>query len=371
MKSNAPVKQVTLLTRRIMAWRPVRAVTHFAETGGAILAGGMTYQAVFAVFAAIWVGFSIAGLVLGSNELLTSALIDIINQSVPGLIGTRGVIDPKLLDSASTGVLTWTGAVALVGLLWTTLGWLSTTTQAVRTIFRMPRDATLFVLVKLRELGLGILFGIALIVSALISLASTEALGTILGLVGISRDSFWFTAGARTIGLLVVLVIDTATLATLFRVLSRVYIPHRHLVLGSALGGVALGALKVLGGTLLGRTGSNPLLATFAVIIGLLIWFNLMNTVILLTASWISVGMEDAGIPPVPVDSKRAAVEQAEREGEARRMAALAELRDARDAQAQADWSHRWSTARRLRSAERAASGYATPGPAEEAVRPT
>ncbi|MBG6058567.1 membrane protein [Cryobacterium sp. MP_M5] len=369
MKARPPVKRVTLLARRVMAWRPVRAVTHFAQTGGAILAGGMTYQAVFAIFAAIWLGFSIAGLVLGSNERLMSALIGIINQSVPGLIGAHGVIDPKQLDNA--GVLTWTGAVALVGLLWTTLGWLSTTTQAVRTIFRMPRDGTLFLLVKLRELGLGILFGVALIVSALISLASTEALGAILGMLGISRDSFWFNAGARTIGLLVVLMIDTATLATLFRVLSRVYIPHRQLILGSALGGVALGALKVLGGTLLGRTGSNPLLATFAVIIGLLIWFNLMNTVILLTASWISVGMEDAGIAPVPVDAKRAAIEQAEREREARRIAALAELRDARTAHAHADWRHRWATARRLRTAERAASGYETTVPAGEAARPT
>ncbi|TFD81999.1 YihY/virulence factor BrkB family protein [Cryobacterium fucosi] len=369
MKSNAPVKQLTRVARRIMGWRSVRSVAHFAQTGGAILAGGMTYQAVFAIFAAIWVGFSIAGLVLGSNEQLMSSLIEIINQSVPGLIGTDGVIEPEQLDGA--GVLTWTGAVALVGLLWTTLGWLSTTTQAVRTIFRMPRDGTVFVLAKLRELGLGILFGVALIVSALISLASTEALGAVLGLLGISRDSFWFNAGARTIGLLVVLLIDTATLATLFRVLSRVYIPHRKLILGSALGGVALGTLKVLGGTLLGSTGSNPLLATFAVIIGLLIWFNLMNTVILLTASWISVGMDDAGIPPVPVDSKRAALEQAEREREARRIAALAELRDARDAHALADWRHRWAATRRLRSAERAAAGYERAEPAGEAVRPT
>ncbi|TFC19154.1 YihY/virulence factor BrkB family protein [Cryobacterium algoritolerans] len=369
MKSHAPVKQVTLLARRAMAWRPVRAVTHFAETGGGILAAGMTYQAIFAIFAAIWVVFSIAGLVLGSNEQVRSALIDIINQSVPGLIGTAGVIDPQQL--AGAGVLTWTGAVALVGLLWTTLGWLSTTTQAVRTIFRMPRDATFFVLVKLRELGLGILFGVALIVSALISLASTEALGAILGLLGVSRESFWFNAGARTIGLFVVLVIDTATLATLFRVLSRVYIPRRELILGATLGGIALGALKVLGGTLLGRTGSNPLLATFAVIIGLLIWFNLMNTVILLTASWISVGMEDAGIPPVPIDTKRAAVEQAEREEEARRIAALAELRDARNALDHAHWRHRWTVARRLRNAERAASRYETARPAGEAARPT
>jgi membrane protein len=339
-----------------MQWRPVRAFTHFGESSGAILAGGMTYQAIFAIFAAVWVGFSIAGLWLASNPALLDQLYSLINQSVPGLIGTNGIIDPAKL--ASTGALTWTGAIALVGLIGTTLGWLSTTAQAVRTIFGMPRDGTFFVLVKLRELGLGAGFGLALIVSALISLASTEALGGILGFLGVSRESFWFTVGARTIGLLVVLVIDTLTLAALFRVLSRVHIPFRKLLAGSLVGAVALGGLKVLGGALLGGAGRNPLLATFAVVIGLLIWFNLMSTVILLTASWISVGMTDAGIPPQPVDPDEAAASAAARELEARRIAALAELRDARAAHATAPWTRRWASARRLRAAKKRAAPF-------------
>ncbi|MDJ0324674.1 YhjD/YihY/BrkB family envelope integrity protein [Cryobacterium sp. PH31-AA6] len=367
--ASTPVKPLARLVKRVKAWRPVRAVTHFSDARGALLAGGMTYQAVFAIFAAIWVGFSIAGLVLGSNDQLMSALIGIINQSIPGLIATGGVIDPEKLTN--TGELTWIGAVALVGLLWTTLGWLSTTTQAVRTIFGMPRDSTFFVLAKLRELGLGILFGLALIVSAVISLASTELLGFILGLLGVSRESFWFNAGARTIGLLVVLAIDTATLAALFRVLSRVHIPLPQLVRGSLVGGVALGALKVLGGNLLGRTGANPLLAAFAVIIGLLIWFNLMNTVILITASWVAVGMEAAGIPATPIDKEQAARDQAEREADARRIAALAELRDATEARERADWRHRWAATRRLHRAQERAEEYADPAPAGETVHPT
>ncbi|TFB91631.1 MULTISPECIES: YihY/virulence factor BrkB family protein [Cryobacterium] len=359
MKPPAFVNRLTTLSKRIMQWRPVRAFMHFGESSGAILAGGMTYQAIFAIFAAIWVGFSIAGLWLTSNPALLDQLYALINQSVPGLIGKGGVIDPTEL--ASTGTLTWTGAIALVGLIGTTLGWLSTTAQAVRSIFGMPRDGTFFLLVKLRELGLGAGFGLALIVSALISLASTEALGGILGFLGVSRDSLGFIVGARTIGLLVVLVIDTLTLAVLFRVLSRVHIPFRKLVSGSLLGGVALGGLKVLGGALLGGAGKNPLLATFAVVIGLLIWFNFMNTVILLTASWISVGMQDAGIPPQPVNPDEAAAAAEARELEARRIAALAELRDARAAHEASSWGRRWASARRLRAAEKRAAPFAPP----------
>lgn len=341
--------------RAIIEWvnglRPVRVFAHFEASSGPILAGGMSYQSLFAVFAAIWVGFSIAGLWIGNNPELLNALYALINQSIPDLIGPNGVIDPSDLDSAS--VLSWTGAIALVGLLMTALGWMSTTAQAVRTIFRMPRSTLFFVWVKLRELGLGLLFGLVLVLSALLSIASTDLLGTLFGLLEIPRDSFWFNAAARGVGLTLVLIIDTATLATLFRVLSRVHIPMRRLLVGSVLGAVALGVLKVLGSALLGGAGANPLLAAFAVIVGLLIWFNLMSTVTLLAASWIAVGMTDAGLTPQRFTPAELAEARQQREEEALRIAADVELRNAKDARALAPWYRVCASNRRLRAAER------------------
>jgi membrane protein len=70
--------------------------------------------------------------------------------------------------------------------------------------------------------------------------------------------------------------------------------------------------LKVLGNALLGGASRNPLLASFAVIIGLLIWFNLISQVILLSASWIAIGVADDGIIVDPVLAE--ARERAERE---------------------------------------------------------
>jgi len=346
--------KISGIVNRVMAWRPVRVFNHFSDSRGAVLAAGMAFQSIFAVFAAIWVGFSIAGLLLTSNPLLTSELFDLINTSIPGLIGTEGIIDPAELANAS--VLSWTGAVALVGLLATALGWLSTTSQAVRTIFGMPRDKTFFVKAKLRELLLGLAFGLALVMSALVSLASTWALGAVFGMLGLSQQSFWFDSAARTVGLLIVLAIDTVTLAVLFRVLSRVQIPPRRLLVGSLLGAIALGALKVLGGALLGGAGRNPLLATFAVVIGLMIWFNLMSTVTLLAAAWIAVGMKDEGIDPRRQGTPAAVAERAARRAEAERAAAFAELREASRAHREAAWHRKLGTSRRLRAAaERAA----------------
>jgi len=353
------------LIKRVMESRPVRVYTHFGQNRGPVLAAGMAYQGIFAIFAALWLVFSVAGLWLVSNPQLLDQLFVIMNQSVPGLIGDdgKGVVDPSVLED--TGALSWSSAIALVGLLATTLGWLSTTSQAVRGIFGMGQETTFFVLVKLRELGLGLLFGLALVVSALISIVSTEALRWFLGLFGQGSDSFWFIASSQGVGLLIVLLIDTITLAALFRVLSHVRIPFRRLLVGSLLGAVALGVLKVLGASLLGGAAKNPLLAGFAVIIGLLIWFNLTATVTLISASWISVGMMDAGIPPSSLSADEAKKLEEEKEAEALRLAAAVELRQARLAREGASWLQRPGANRRLRKARQRAEKYDVSEPVE------
>lgn len=333
----------------VTSLRPVRVYTHFTDRNGPIMAGGMSYQAIFAVFAAVWVGFSIAGIFFVNSPQLTDQLYSTINHSVPGLIGPRGVIDPKSLSFS--GTFKWTGAIALVGLLLTALGWLSTTAQAIRGIFGMRKQTMFFLLLKLRELGLGLLFGLALILSAVVSLASTTALTVIFGFAGISQDSFWYQATARAVGILLVLLIDTATLAALFRVLSRVRIPMRRLVTGALIGGVALGVMKILGGALLGGATRNPLLAAFAVIIGLLIWFNLVSTVILLAASWIAVGLHDADIAPMSLGADHMAEEKERQEAEEQRARAEAEVTAAREAYITTPWFLRGRAKRRVRAA--------------------
>ena len=295
------MEKVKALVEFVKATRPVRVWTHFSERRGSILAQGLSFQALFAVFAAVWVGFATAGLVLRGNEGLADAFFDLIATSAPGLIawnGVEGIIDPA--DLLQVQLLGITGVIAAGALAFTALAWLDSARGAVRALFDLPAPRTNFFLLKLKDVGLGIAFGIALIVSAALTVFSTQALDTLLGWVGVGGDSFIGTVLGRTTGLLIMLAIDTATLAVLFRVLSGLVIPLRRLLVGVILGGVGLGVLKVLGTVLLGAASRNPLLASFAVLIGLLIWFNLVCTVILLSASWIAVGLEDAGLVADP-----------------------------------------------------------------------
>lgn len=323
--TTAPPAGIPALIARVMKLKPVRVFQHYAASGGPLMASGLANQGLFATFAGLWVGFSIIGLVIAGDPGLRSSLIDTISDALPGLIstgGTDGAIDPDLLLKAN--ILNWTGALALVGLLFTAIGFLASARESVRRIFTVAPSTTNFLLLKLKDLGLAVGFGAALILSTVVSAVSTAALSWVLAVTGIGAESTVGTIGGRILGLLIALAIDTAVLTALYRVLAGIPIPLRRLVGGALIGGVALGALKLLGGLLLGGASNNPLIASFAIIAGLLIFLNLVCQVILVSAAWISVGMDDAGIAADPVAAEKARLEQ-ERIAELERLAAQAE----------------------------------------------
>lgn len=311
----ALIAWVTRVVEWVMHLKPVRVFIDFGEHRGYLLASGLSNQAIFAVFAAIWVAFSAFGLLLAGNPQLQEALLDLIAAAVPGLIDTgdgEGAIDPD--DLINTTVLGWTGAIALVGLFFTALGWLASARDAVRLIGDLPGSRMNFFLLKLKDLGLAIGFGALLLVSAALSVFSTQALGGVLEWLGIKDDQV-ATIAARLLSVLLMFILDTVVLGALYRILAGVHIPMRYLAQGALLGAFALGVLKILGTALLGGATNNPLLAGFAVIIGLLIWFNLICQVILIAACWVFVSMKDAGVPlDKTLAAEKAEAEEAERE---------------------------------------------------------
>lgn len=283
--------------------KPVRVLQNYSQNRGPLLAAGLSFHAIFGAFASLWIGFSVGGLLLEAQPALRDAVFQFIDRAVPGLIDTGsgvGVIRRSVLLEGR--VLSWTGAVALVGLLLTALGWLASSRAAIRTIFNLPRQQANPLVLRLKDVGLAVGFGLAILVSAGLTLVATQALGLFRNYLDSSIAEF----AARVVGLLVMFLFDAAALATLFRVLAGIRISSRRLVGGVLIGAAGLAVLKILGGRLFIGAGRNPLLASFAAIVGLMIWFNLVSQIILIAASWIAVGARDEGVgvgedgPPAP-----------------------------------------------------------------------
>ena len=292
---DEPIARVTNLTQQTLALFPTRVWRRFLAGNGFILSSGMSYQALFAVFAAVYIVFAVAGIWLTGSRETMDALVRLINTYVPSLIGEHGIIkddDLRRVAESSGSVLTITGIAALIVLVWTAIGWITYSRIAVRTIFGMPRDRRAYLYLKARDLVVSLLLGVVLFAAAVLSVISTSAIDWLLGLVGVTSHD-WTRALVTVISLLVVFAIDVGALMVMFRFLAGARLTVRRMAVGSLLGGAGHALLQVLGSRLLDGATQNPLLSTFVVFIALLLWFRITSVVTLVAASWIAVAAED------------------------------------------------------------------------------
>ena len=348
---DAPIQRATHITKATMAWFPVRVWRHFLINNGFLLGAGISYQALFAIFAAIYVAFAITGLWLGGNAEAVNAMIALINSYIPGLISDTGAITPEQVQeiaSSTTGVLGITGIIALATVIWTAIGWVTYSRRGVRDIFGIPPDRRSYVLLKARDLLAAIVFGVALIVGAILSSISSWALAWVFSLFGVEVGPGVLNSTIRIGSVIVSFVLNSAALAALFRFLTGTQLRWGAIWPGALLGGGALTVLQLGAGLLLSYTPSNPLLATFAIFVGLLLWFKISGIVMLVAAAWIAVASKDKDIPILlPTEAERIAAEH-----QALLLAAQVRLRTAREARAAAPWYRAWRADFAVREAE-------------------
>ena len=348
---DQPIQAATKLTKATMAWFPIRVWRHFLQNNGFLLGAGISYQALFAIFAAIYVAFAITGLWLGGNVDAVNAMIALINSYIPGLIGENGVITPEEVQqvaSSTSGVLGVTGLIALGAVIWTAIGWVTYSRRGVRDIFGIPPDRRSYVLLKARDLLAAMIFGAALIIGALLTWVSSWALSWFLSLLGVDSSTIALDSSIRIGSVIVSFVINAAALAALFRFLTGTSLRWRVIWPGALLGGAALTVLQFGAGLLLSYTPSNPLLATFAIFVGLLLWFKISGIIMLVAAAWIAVASKDRDIPILaPTEAERIAAEH-----QALLLAAQVRLRTAREAREAAPWYRAWRADFAVREAE-------------------
>lgn len=328
---------------------PVRVWRHFLRHNGFLLAAGMSYQGLFAMFSALYLAFAGVGLWLGGSTAAIDGLIRIVNGYIPGIISKNGLVKPEQVEAVaqeSGRLLGVTGVVAGVVVIWTTIGFVTFTRRAVRDTFGLPFDLRNYLLLKARDFAASLLFGIALLIGALLGSITTGAVDLVFGWIGWTRETAWWSSGARGVSLIVAFGINTLALASLFRFLTGTALTWRRTWPGALVGSAGIVVLQVAAGFLFVYTPSNPLLVTFTVLIGFLLWFRLVGIVILVAAAWIAVSADDHDVPLRSPEDRRA-MEQT-----ALVIAAQVAVRQAEEALALAHWPRRWWARRRLRAAK-------------------
>ncbi len=287
----SPARRVIDTVTTVVAWwqrtRIGRANARFGAAGGGVLTGGIAYSAVFSVFAALTIGLTVFTAILGGDHALRSRVLATVSSSLPGLIDTgdgRGAISPDSLTL--TAGFNVAGGVAVIVLVMSAVSWMAALRTGLRAMFDLPPDRANVVVGKLRELAGLAALSVGVLLSAILSLALTSAVHWFLGALGLGAGGAWLVA---VIGALVSLVVDALTFALLVVVLAGVRPPRRDLLAGSLAAGVGLGAVRQLGTSVVaGSVGRNALLASFAVIVTLLVWVNLVARIVLLSAAWVA-----------------------------------------------------------------------------------
>jgi membrane protein len=267
--------------------RPARSWYWYVDRRGALLCGGIAYQAIFSLFAALTIGFTVFSSTLAGRPELQKAVFAQIDAWLPGLVQSaenpKGVLAPSQLMLSSA--LTWYSVTAAVVFLWTAIGFMRALRVSVRSMFDQPVVGVSPVLSRVWELAGFAILGAMVVASAAASVLSQTIIRQVTAWFG---DSV-VLARTLSLGTLAVgVLLDALLVYLIIRVVARVRPRRRRdVILGCLAAGVVAGALRWAGTSVVAAGASrNALLAAFAGLVTVLVLVNFVARVLLLVCAW-------------------------------------------------------------------------------------
>jgi len=270
--------------RRRLPWLDhlIRAYSRYSDQRGDNLAGAITFFGFLSFFPLIALVSAIVGYAAQVDVEVRTYVEQTLNELLPGL---SGQLHLDQIHPRSTGV------IGLVVLLFTGIGWIGVLREAMHDMWMRPRgDRGNFALNKLNDLLVMAALGIGLLVSVAMSGLASSA--TKDGLASVGLDGPIASALVRLLAVAIAVAFDTVLFALLFARLSGSGEPLRRMVRGALVAAVGFELLKLLGTTLVAHTTSNPVYGIFAVIVGLIVWINVVARFALFAAAWTATSLD-------------------------------------------------------------------------------
>jgi membrane protein len=267
---------------RLLDWGPVastrRVMGIYGEAGGGLLAGGLTYSALFALLPSLLLLTGVLGLVVDDPER-RRAIVEGIGDSLPPL---REFL-AESLDQISDGAAS-AGGIGLIGLAWGASRFYGSLDDAVGRIFRSaPKRG--FVARTLRGI-LSVVLLVSVFLGSLIltGIASYLAEETAARL-GTETQAFW-----RVVTPLLTGIVFVIAAALVYRLVPAFHVPWSAALPPALLIGIALAALTQLFTYVAPRViGAAAVYGTFVAIFAAMIWLATGFQLLLMGAAWVSV----------------------------------------------------------------------------------
>jgi membrane protein len=282
----------------------VRAASRYQADTGDRLAAAVTFFGFLSFFPLLAATASLLAVVAPDTAATTVA--QQVDSFSPGLAEQLG-LEETLRNNTAVGL---TGLFSLAGLLYAGLGWVDALREALRTMWHQNVKAGNIVKKKLTDVVVLAGLGATLLFSVVVSAAAGAFSDVALGLVGLEGR---LVARVLVTGVGTALALFTSTLLFLYLFirLPKVETPWRRILRGAVLAAVLFEVLKRLGAIYIQGTTENPLYGAFAVVVGLLVWINLVSRMLLFCAAWTVTAPYNSDVRP----SGTADPEQAQKAG--------------------------------------------------------
>jgi membrane protein len=287
-------RTVTGAQARLAQWRErwplvdhaVRAVDHMIKVQGTILAGAVTYYGYLSVFPVLVIAFSVVSYVAVVVPEARDGLVIALESIFPDLIGTERDDPIKIQVIADrAGAVSF---VALAGLLYSGLGWISAARAGLQGVFLVPpQERRNFLVGKVFDLLTLALIGTILLLSVGLSSAVTTVTREVLVLLQfdeIPGDAMILLL--KLLGVALGVLASTVLFFAMFTLLTTSDLPRRAVLKGAFLAALGFEILKLLASLLIGVAADNPATAILGTSLVLLVWINYFSRVVLVGAAW-------------------------------------------------------------------------------------
>jgi membrane protein len=275
---------------RLLDWSPVATVRRvmdvYDEAGGALLAGGLTYSALFALLPSLLLLTGVLGLVVDDPER-RRAILEEIGESLPPL---RDFLDASM--ETITGGAVGFGALGLLGLAWGASRFYGSLDDAFARIFRDSRPRG-FVERTIR----GLLSVVLLVATFLLALAATGVASLLIERAG-DRVSGVATLWQVLSPVLAAIVFVVATLLV-YRLVPAPTPSWGAALPPAILVGAGMAVLTQLFSYIAPRLiGSAAVYGAFVALFAAMIWLSLGFQLLLAGSAWVRI--RSGGAPTEP-----------------------------------------------------------------------
>ena len=254
----------------------MRTSIRFTHSRATLLAAGTTYYLFLALFSVLTLAYGLMA-ALGAEQL-SAYVTEALSEAFPGLLGGSG-IDPDQLREVAQA----TSIVGAVGLLYGATGAVLGASRSLHAVYGAAENTRNFVWVRLWALGWFVVLAPLVLLSFVSASFTADLSARFLDALGVQWGGPTLLLGAAA--LVLTMLLNYLVMHLMLGRLGGIRPARSPLLVGAAVGAVAIELLKQLMGLLVGFVIDKPQYGALAAPIGIMFVLYLQSSALYLVAS--------------------------------------------------------------------------------------